>query len=56
MDASVKIKDSLKDVQKGTTLFPKERDTYRIGLPTKDAMGPVNPLHLGPLFTPVKLQ
>ena len=36
VDASVQIKDSLKDVQKGAVLIPKERDTYGIGPPTKD--------------------
>ena len=35
-------------------LVPKERDTYGIGLPTKDAFGPINPLHLGPMFAPVE--
>ena len=55
-DATVQIKESLEDVQKGAVLDPQERDTNRIGPPTMDALGPVNPLHLGPKFTPVELQ
>ena len=36
--------------------MPKERDTYGIGLPTKDTLDPVNPSRLGPIFTTVELQ
>ena len=56
LDTSVHMKNSLKDVQKGAMLIPKERDMYGIGLPTKDASGPVNPSHLEIMATLVELQ
>ena len=54
-DVTVQIEDSLGDDQKSTMLDPHERDTYGIGLPTMDVLGPVNPSYLGPKFAPVEL-
>ena len=54
MDATVKIEESLEYVQKGAMFDPQEGELYGIGLPTIDVLGPVNPLHLGPMFTPIE--
>ena len=35
---------------------PKERDSYGIGLPTRNLFGSINPLQLGPMMAPVELQ
>ena len=43
VNTSVQIKNSIKNVQKGAVLVPKERDTYGIGLFTKDTLGPFIP-------------
>ena len=55
-NTSIQIEESLKDVQKGSVLLPKKRDTIGIGLPTRDRFGPINPLHLESMFLPVELK
>ena len=51
----VQIEESLEDIQKGSMLNTQERASYGIGLPTMDALGKVNPLHQGPMFSAVEL-
>ena len=51
MDTTVQIEDTME----GSVLDPQKRDFYRLGLPIMDILGKINPLHQGPIFTPVEL-
>ena len=53
--ATVQIEESLVDTMEGSVLDPQERDSCGLGLPIMDKLGKINPLHQGPIFTPVQL-
>ena len=48
MDATVQIKESLEEVQKGATFNNQKRDKYGIGLSTMEELGPATHYPWGP--------